>query len=95
MFRFAVADAAGGGDAIVGEANVAAVAAADVHLNRIGLRHLHDALDERLRLLARHARESRAAAPRSPRARHAFLPVLITLMLRKRAGTQPWLTEPI
>ena len=24
-----------------------------------------------------------------------FLPVLMTLMLRKRAGTQPWLTEPI
>src|SRR5438552_3728830 len=68
--------------------SIARRAAAEVDLDAVSLRHLHDSLNECLRLLAGHHASVRRAA-------HAFLPVLITLMLRKRAGTQPWLTDPI
>jgi len=81
------------------EADVRLVAGGQVHRDFVGLGHLHDFLYECVRLLARHHRtvgnERRRAIEKGfrpcgeRRTHHAFLPVLITLMLRKRLGTQP------
>jgi hypothetical protein len=47
-----VRDPASRGHLIVGEPHVRRVPAADVHLDALGLRHLRDPVDERLRLVA-------------------------------------------
>src|SRR5581483_10691268 len=82
-----------GRDAVVGEAHVRGVSTAEIDLALVGLGELDRALDDGLRLFARH--HARIGRARFPVGAHAFLPVLMTLTLRKRAGTQPWLTEPI
>src|SRR5688500_11075784 len=82
------------------EAKVCLVRAVDADDYIVGLRQLYHSPNERLRLLARHdcalgngrgcCLDEPLRLPRgTTRAAHAFLPVLMTLMLRKRLGTHP------
>src|SRR5687768_16822943 len=82
------------------EAKVCLVRAVDADDYVVRLRQLDDFPDERLSLLARHdcalgngrscgLDEALRLPRRTTRAAHAFLPVLMTLMLRKRLGTHP------
>ncbi len=71
------------------------VRADDRHAGLIGRRaHLQHAIGQRARLLAREQPSARRVGPGAglPGA-HAVLAVLRIRTLRKRAGTQPWLTE--
>jgi hypothetical protein len=54
-----IRDRAGGRHLVVGEAHVGRVAAADLHIDAIGFRHGNNALNERLRFLAREDRAVR------------------------------------
>ena len=68
---------AGGRDAIVGKADVHLAATVDVDLRLVGSRHVHDALNERSRVLA----------PQNGVGAHLARPVLMTVCRRNRLGT--------